>query len=70
MPKHRYTIDGQSWLPISRAAVLLGTNALGVRKLMGEGALEWRQTRVNSLTFAVREDQVMSLRIQRISHAR
>ncbi len=70
MTKLRYAIEGASWLPISRAAVLLGTNALGVRKLMAEGALEWRQTRANSRTFVVREEQVLSLRNQKISLAR
>jgi hypothetical protein len=64
--KLRYTIDGRQWLPVSRAAVLLGTNALGIRKLMAEGLLEWRQTRVNSLTFVVREDQVLALRSAKV----
>ena len=52
---------------MSRAAVLLGTNALGIRKLMAEGVLEWRQTRVNSRTFVVREDQVLALRSAAVS---
>ena len=67
MIKRRYTIDGQWWLPMSRAAVLLGTNSLGIRKLMAEGRLEWRQTRVNSRTFVVREDQVLALRSAAVS---
>jgi len=65
MPKLRYEIEGQSWLPIARAAKLLGTNAQGVRKLMGEGALEWRQTRANSRTFVVNEAGVMALKKNR-----
>ena len=69
MTKLRYAIEGTSWLPIARAAVLLGTNALGVRKLMAEGALEWRQTRANSRTFVVREDQVLSIRNRRLRAA-
>jgi hypothetical protein len=58
-PPHR----GKYALP----GVLLGTNAVGVRKLMAEGKLEWRQTRANSRTFVVRENQVLLLRNQKIS---
>src|SRR3546814_8693485 len=43
--KHRYEIEGRGWLIASRAAALLGTNAAGIRKLMGDGTLEWRQAR-------------------------
>lgn len=62
MPKDRYSIDGRTWLSISHAAKLLGTNAQGVRKLMGEGKLDWRQTRANSRTFVVDEQAVIALR--------
>jgi hypothetical protein len=65
MPKLRYEIDGRYWIAISRAAKLLGTNAQGVRKLMGEGTLEWRQTRANSRTFVVDEAGVMTLKKNR-----
>ena len=65
MKKTRYEIEGQGWFTISRAAKLLGTNALGLRKLMGEGLLEWRQVRTDSKTFVVAEDAVMELRRQR-----
>lgn len=61
MPKDRYEIEGRTWLPISRAAKLLGTNAHGVRKLMGEGTLDWRQTRANSRTFVVEEQGLRAL---------
>ena len=64
MPKLSYNIEGRTWLPISRAARLLGTNALAVRKLMGEGALEWRQTRANSKTLVVDQAGVLALRKQ------
>ena len=67
LTKKRYEIDGEIWLPISRAATLLGTNASGIRKLMAEGALDWRQPRMNSRNFVVREDQVFSLRIQNLN---
>ena len=65
MRKDHYEIDGRRWLSISRAAKLLGTNAQGIRKLMGEGALEWRQTRANSRTFVVDERAVLELRMTR-----
>jgi hypothetical protein len=65
MPKDRYEIGGRCWLSIARAAKLLGTNAQGVRKLMGEGALEWRQTRANSSRLVVDEQAVMALRKER-----
>jgi hypothetical protein len=65
MPKLSYEIDGNRWLPISRAAKLLGTNALGVRKLMSEGKLDWRQSRANSMTLVVEEKGVLALRLER-----
>lgn len=65
MPKDRYEIEGRTWLPISRAAKLLGTNAQGVRKLMGDGSLDWRQPRANSRTMVVDEQAVMALRRER-----
>lgn len=65
MPKLSYDIEGRKWLPISRAAKLLGTNAQGVRKLMSEGALDWRQSRTNSMTLVVEEKGVLALRLQR-----
>lgn len=64
MPKDRYEIEGQYWLPISRAAQLLGTNAQGVRKLVADGSLDWRQTRANSCTFVVAERAITALRLQ------
>jgi hypothetical protein len=62
MKKLRYILGDKAWLPISRAAGLLRTNATGIRKLMGEGVLDWRQTRANSRTFVVAEVDVMRLR--------
>jgi hypothetical protein len=62
MPKERYEIEGRQWVPISRAAELLATNAQGVRKLMAQGTLDWRQTRANSRTLVVDEQAVMALR--------
>src|SRR3546814_18187178 len=55
--KHRYEIEGRGWLIASRAAALLGTNAAGIRKLMGDGTLEWRQARTNSSVLVVDERQ-------------
>lgn len=65
MPKDRYELDGRLWLSITRAASLLGTNAQGVRKLMGDGSLDWRQSRANSRTLVVEEKGVMALRASR-----
>lgn len=65
MPKDRYELDGRTWLSIARAAKLLGTNAQGVRKLIGEGKLEWRQTRANSSRLMVEEQAIMKLRRER-----
>lgn len=62
MPKDHYELEGRVWLPISRAAKLLGTNAQGVRKLMADGTLEWRQTRANSRTLVVDQQGVLTLR--------
>src|SRR3546814_16571173 len=65
--KHRYEIEGRGWLIASRAAALLGTNAAGIRKLMGDGTLEWRQARTNSSVLVVDERQVFDLRTERPS---
>ena len=64
MAKDRYELEGRIWIPISRAAKLLGTNAQGVRKLMSDGTLDWRQSRANSRTFLVEERGVMTCRAQ------
>lgn len=65
MPLARYELDGRTWLPISVAARRLRTNALGVRKLMDDGTLEWRQTRVNSHILVVAEQAVLALLLAR-----
>ena len=67
LTKTRYDIEGKFWIPIFRAATLLGTNAASVRKLMADCTLEWRQFRMNSKSFLVREDQVLSLRLDRLN---
>lgn len=64
MRETSYVIEGRRWLPIARAAKLLRTNAQAIRRLMGEGRLDWRQTRANSTKFAVAEDEVMKLRAE------
>lgn len=61
MPKSRYELEGRTWLPVSRAAKLLRTNAQGIRKLMGNGTLDWRQSRANSRVLVVDEQAVMKL---------
>lgn len=62
MRERPYTIEGKTWIGIARAAKLLRTNAMGIRKLMGEGKLECRQTRVNSRTFVVLFEDVKKMR--------
>jgi hypothetical protein len=57
-----YVIEGKTWVSLARAAKLLRTNAVGVRKIIGEGQLDCRQTRVNSRLFVVAFDDVMRLR--------
>lgn len=65
MREKPYTIEGKTWVSIARAAKLLRTNAVGIRKLMGEGKLDCRQTRLNSRTFVVLFDDVLKLRQQK-----
>ncbi|WP_395612111.1 hypothetical protein [Allosphingosinicella sp.] len=65
MPKLSYEIDGRRWIPISRAAKLLGTSTEGVRRMMGDGTLDWRQPRVNARRFVVDEEMVNQLRLKR-----
>ena len=57
----RYDIDGKRWMKVSDAARLLKTNAVGIRTMMGDGRLDWRQTRVNSRTFVVDERAVLAM---------
>ena len=64
MRKPAKIIDGRRWISISRAAKLLGTNAQGVRKMMGDGRLDWHQPRANA-RLVVDEAMVNQLRLQR-----
>ena len=57
----RYDIEGRRWIKISEAARILKTNAVGIRKMMGDGRLDWRQTRANSRIFVVEESKVVEL---------
>lgn len=65
MPKRRYEIDGRSWVPLATAAKLIGTNAIGVRKLIEEGKLTARQSRAGSSILIVDLVQVAELRAER-----
>jgi hypothetical protein len=60
-----YVLDGQRWLPIARAAALLGTNPATVKRWMGDGTLEWRQLRTNSKSLLASERDVLRLRGER-----
>jgi hypothetical protein len=59
-----YTVDGRSWMPIGRAAKLIGTNTATVKRMMGDGRLEWRQN-PNGLALLVEETGVLALRRER-----
>ena len=61
MSKGRYEIDGKRWMKVGEAARLLKTNAVGIRTMMGDGRLDWRQTRANSRTFVVDESAVLAM---------
>jgi hypothetical protein len=63
--KLSYTIDGRTWMPLSRAATLLATNVVGVKRLMGSGDIDWRQLRAGSTTLLVDEAAVLALRLSR-----
>jgi hypothetical protein len=65
MPKPRYDLDGEPWVPISKAAKLLGTNVSGVRKLIEEGKLRSRQSRAGSSIIIVALVQIADLRSER-----
>ena len=65
MPKRRYSIDGEAWVPVAVAAKLLGTNAVGVRKLIAEGNLHSRQSRLGSSIVIVNLKQIADLRAER-----
>lgn len=65
MPKSRYVIDGQPWVPISHAAKLLGTNALGVWKLIEEGTLPAQPSRAGSSITVVNLVWIANLRAER-----
>jgi hypothetical protein len=63
--KDRYEIDGRFWIPVGRAARLIGTNAAGLKKLMADGTLDWTQSRANSRILVVDEEAVLRLRGER-----
>ena len=65
MPKRQYSIDGEPWIPLSRAAKLLGTNTVGVWTLIEEGKLEGRQSRLGSSIILVNLKRVADLRVAR-----
>lgn len=62
MRERPYEIEGKLYVSLGRAAKLLSTNGVSVRRLVGEGKLACRQTRVNSRTFVVAYDDIMKLR--------
>ncbi len=59
-----YPFDGKRWMPIGRAAKLIGTNTATVKRMMGDGRLEWSQN-PRGLTLLVEESGVLALRRER-----
>lgn len=59
-----YSFDGKRWMPIGRAAKLIGTNTATVKRMMGDGRLEWSQN-PNGLALLVEETGVLALRQER-----
>lgn len=60
-----YVIEGQRWLPLPRAAKMLATNMATIKRLMGDGTLEWRQLYEGWTTFVVEEAGIIRLRAER-----
>lgn len=59
-----YLVEGRRWMPEARARQLIGTSAAGLKRLMGQGALEWIQN-PRGLALLVLEDDVLRLRSER-----
>lgn len=59
-----YIIDGKRWMPEARARQLLATNAATMKRLMGDGSLEWTQN-PRGLALLVVEADVLRLRQER-----
>lgn len=62
--KPLYLVDGRRWMPEARARQLIGTSAAGLKRLMGDGSLEWIQN-PRGLALLVLEDDVLRLRTER-----
>lgn len=60
-----YVIEKARWLPLVRAAEMLGTKPVNVKRWMGDGTLGWCQLRPNSKTLLVSECDVLLLRGKR-----
>jgi hypothetical protein len=52
-------LDGKVFYSIADTAKMLGTNAVKVRTLIGQGQLEARQTRFNSKRFVVSGESII-----------
>ena len=65
MPKARYQIDGEGWVPLSKAAKLLGTNTVHLWKLIEESKLRARPSRVGSSITVVALKELADLRVER-----
>jgi hypothetical protein len=62
--KPSYTIKGEVWIPLSRAAALLVTNTSTIKKLMGDGTLEYTNV-PRGRSILVEQAGVLRLRDQR-----
>lgn len=59
-----YLVEGRRWMPEARARKLLATNAVTMKRLMGDGSLEWLQN-PRGLALLVLEGDVLRLREER-----
>jgi hypothetical protein len=59
-----YLVEGRRWMPEARARQLIGTSPAGMKRLMGDGSLEWIQN-PRGLALLVLEADVLRLREER-----
>lgn len=59
-----YLVEGRRWLPQARARALLAASAATVKRMMGDGSLEWIKS-PRGLALLVLEADVLRLRQER-----
>jgi hypothetical protein len=63
----KYVKSGKTYYSVGDAAKLLQTSAPKIRELMGNGILEWTQTRVNG-RLVVEAQSILRHRQRKIEH--